>query len=446
MESRRIAVVGAGVAGIGAAWLLSRRHEVTLFEANDRLGGHSNTVACDMPEGEIPVDTGFIVYNEPNYPQLSALFRHIDQPTHASDMSFAFAATDIDLEYAGSGLGTLFAQRRNLLRPRFWGMVRDILRFNREGNARLDSGRGHDQTLGELLDELQLGEAFRRFYLLPMSAAIWSCPQDVMLRFPARSFLQFFYNHGLIQLRDRPQWRTVTGGSREYIRRMRPAIHQIHTGTPVHSVRRTADGVRLGGAGGDLGEYDAVVIASHADQALGMLDQPSDDEARLLGAFGYSDNDAWLHTDAALMPRRRAVWSSWNHLTARSRDGQQPVSVTYWMNRLQALPTATDILVTLNPLQAPDPARVIRHQRYAHPIFDQAAIAAQGQLNDIQGVDRIWYCGSYHGYGFHEDAFASAVRVAERLGAPPPWMGEAPVQDSPSLQLAPAPLGAGATA
>lgn len=424
MESRKIAVVGSGVAGIGAAWLLSQRYEVTLFEAADRLGGHSNTVVCDLSEGSIPVDTGFIVYNEPNYPQLKALFEHIDVPTQASNMSFAFAATDIDLEYAGSGLGTLFAQRRNLFRPRFLGMVRDILRFNKAANERLTSGeQGDDISLGELLDQLGMGEAFRRYYLLPMSAAIWSCPQDVMLAFPARSFLQFFYNHGLIQLKDRPQWRTVSGGSREYIQRMRPSIAHIHTATPVRSVCRTATGVRLSGRDGELGEFDEVVMAAHGDQTLAMLEAPHADEAGLLSAFGYNTNDAWLHTDTRLMPRRRAVWSSWNHLTTEGVDGTHPVSVTYWMNRLQSLATGTDVFVSLNPLQTPEPETVIRRMRYDHPVFDQAAINAQTGLPTIQGNDRIWYCGSYHGYGFHEDALASAVRVAERLGAPAPWQG-----------------------
>ncbi|AGY91382.1 hypothetical protein SPICUR_01815 [Spiribacter curvatus] len=424
MESRKIAVVGGGVAGIGAAWLLSQRYEVTLFEAADRLGGHSNTVACDLPEGSIPVDTGFIVYNEPNYPQLKALFEHIDVPTQASNMSFAFAATDIDLEYAGSGLGTLFAQRRNLFRPRFLGMVRDILRFNKAANERLASGaQGDDISLGELLDQLGMGEAFRRYYLLPMSAAIWSCPQDVMLAFPARSFLQFFYNHGLIQLKDRPQWRTVSGGSREYIQRMRPSIAHIHTAMPVRSVCRTETGVRLSGRDGELGEFDEVVMAAHGDQTLAMLEAPHADEAGLLSAFGYNTNDAWLHTDTRLMPRRRAVWSSWNHLTTEGVDGTHPVSVTYWMNRLQSLATGTDVFVSLNPLQTPESETVIRRMRYDHPVFDQAAIDAQTDLPTIQGNDRIWYCGSYHGYGFHEDALASAVRVAERLGAPAPWQG-----------------------
>lgn len=445
MEPRRIAVVGAGVAGIGAAWMLARKHDVTLFEANERLGGHSHTVECDLPEGPVPVDTGFIVYNEPNYPQLSALFRHLAVPTQESNMSFAFAATDIDLEYAGSGLGTLFAQRRNLFRPRFLGMVRDILRFNRAANARLEAGTGHRQSLGELLDELGMGEAFRRYYLLPMSAAIWSCPQDVMLRFPARSFLRFFHNHGLIQLRDRPQWRTVTGGSREYIARMRDAIQRIETASPVRSIVRTASGVRLSGDHGELGDFDAVVVATHADQALGMLDGPSTAEQQVLGAFGYQDNAAWLHTDTALMPRRRAVWSSWNHLTTRRADGYDPVSVTYWMNRLQNLATDTDVLVSLNPLEAPDPAHVIHRQTYAHPVFDQAAMTAQIDLPSIQGTDRIWYCGSYHGYGFHEDAFASAVRVAEQLGAPPAWTESAPATESEVMAESERPV-AGATA
>ena len=443
MESRNIAVVGSGVAGLGAAWLLSRRHSVTLFEAEPRLGGHSNTVECPTAQGNIPVDTGFIVYNEPNYPQLKALFQTLDVPTRDSDMSFAFAATDIDLEYAGSGLGTLFAQRRNLVRPRFWGMVRDILRFNRAANQRLADGEGHRQTLGELLDELRMGEAFRRYYLLPMSAAIWSCPQDLMLRFPARSFLRFFHNHGLIQLNDRPQWRTVAGGSREYVNRLRESIHRVISGCPVRAVTRTGQGVRLAGDQGELGTFDDVVIAAHADQALAMLDSPRPDEQRILGAFGYQDNDAWLHTDPALMPRRRSVWSSWNHLTARSADGCDPVSVTYWMNRLQSLDTDTDIFVSLNPLREPAPEHVVRQLSYAHPVFDQGAMTAQIELPAIQGRDRLWFCGSYHGYGFHEDAFASAVRVAEGLGVSAPWARPRSAAPADPPATTPAPLGAG---
>lgn len=437
MERRRIAVVGGGVAGTGAAWLLARRHDVTLLEAEPRIGGHTHTVTCELPEGPVPVDTGFIVYNEPNYPQVTALFDHLRVPTQPSEMSFAFAATDLDLEYSGSGLGGLFAQRRNLLRPGFWRMVRDILHFNGEAGRRLTLGLPADLALGELLDELGLGAAFRRYYLLPMSAAIWSCPQDVMLRFPAQSFLRFFHNHGLIQLRDRPQWRTVSGGGRQYLERLRAGIQRVVTSTPVRRVVRGDDreGVVLLGDQGELGRFDDVVIAAHADEALAMLDRPSVLERSLLGAFGYQGNDAWLHTDARLMPRRRPVWSSWNHVTRRATDGSRPVSVTYWMNRLQNLPTATDLFVTLNPLHEPAPETLVRRQHYAHPVFDRAAMRAQRLLPMIQGRDRVWYCGSYHGYGFHEDAFASAVGIAERLGAPAPWRpcgAPEPVATAPS--------------
>lgn len=437
MERRRIAVVGGGVAGIGAAWLLARHHEVTLFEGQPRLGGHTNTVTCHLPEGEVPVDTGFIVYNESNYPQLAALFRHLGVATQPSEMSFAFAATDLDLEYSGSGLAGLFAQRRNLLCPRFWRMVRDILHFNGEAGRRLQVGLPEDLALGGLLDELGLGAAFRRYYLLPMGAAIWSCPQDVMLRFPAQSFLRFFHNHGLIRLRGRPQWRTVSGGGRQYLERLRQGIQRVLTGTPVRRVARTGAGVQLYGDAGELGRFDEVVIGAHADQALAMLAQPSFWERTVLGAFGYQDNAAWLHTDRRLMPRRRGVWSSWNHLTRRATDGSRPVSVTYWMNRLQNLPTATDVLVTLNPIEPPAADTVIRRERYAHPVFDREAMRAQRLLPVIQGRDRIWYCGSYHGYGFHEDAFASAVRVAEQLGAPAPWRaaGQPAPAAAPALEV-----------
>jgi len=444
MERRRIAVVGGGVAGTGAAWLLARHHEVTLFEAEARLGGHTNTVSCDLPEGPVPVDTGFIVYNEPNYPQLSALFDHLQVPTQPSEMSFAFAATDLDLEYCGSGVAGLFAQRRNLLRPGFWRMVLDILRFNGEAGRRLTVGLPEDLALGELLDEIGLGAAFRRYYLLPMSAAIWSCPQDVMLRFPARSFLRFFHNHGLIQLRDRPQWRTVTGGSHRYLERLQAGIQHVATATPVRRVVRSdgGRGVTLHGEREELGRFDDVVIAAHADDALAMLERPSAFERALLGAFPYQGNDAWLHTDPGLMPRRRSVWSSWNHVTRQAADGTRPVSVSYWMNRLQNLPTATDVFVTLNPLREPAPETVLRRERYAHPVFDREAMRAQRLLPMIQGRDRIWYCGSYHGYGFHEDAFASAVEVAGRLGAPAPWAREP--ADAPAHVPAAA-LEAGAT-
>ncbi len=434
MAEQRIAVVGGGIAGLGAAWLLGRRHHVTLIEANDAAGGHTNTVDYPTPRGAVPVDTGFIVYNQPNYPHLPALLDHLHVPTHASDMSFALSARDINLEYAGDNLRTLFAQRRNLLRPSFWRMTADILRFNRAANARLDDGLAEELTLGELLDELGMGQPFRRYYLLPMSAAIWSCPQDEILAFPAERFLQFFRNHGLIQLADRPRWRTVVGGGREYVRRMLPDIPRVITGMPVKRVER---GPRQAGVYGDdglIGHFDQVVIAAHADQALAMLDRPSFWERTLLGAFRYEDNVAWLHGDRELMPRRRAVWSAWNHLTHNVRDGGSPVAVSYWMNRLQPLDTDTDIFVTLNPPQPPTAASTHRRIVYQHPVFDRGAVGAQRLLPTLQGRDRVWFCGSYFGYGFHEDGLRSAVEVARIRGVAAPWDRAVP----PAPRTAPA--------
>lgn len=429
MSQQHIAVIGGGVAGLGAAWLLSQRHRVTLFEANDYVGGHTHTLDCDTRDGRVPVDTGFIVYNEPNYPNLKGLFEALSVATQPSDMSFAFAARNIDLEYAGDNLATLFAQRRNLLRPAFWRMTRDILRFNRLAHARLAGGLADEATLGELLDRWRLGEAFRRYYLLPMSAAIWSCPPDEILAFPGERFLRFFHNHGLIQLTDRPQWRTVVGGGREYVHRILPRLHETRTKSPVRRVERAPDGVRVHTDAGGAEAFDQVVIAAHADQALAMLDRPGFWETTLLGAFRYAANEAWLHGDTALMPRRRAVWASWNHITRNPGDGESPVSVTYWMNRLQSLPTTEDIFVSLNPQEPPGSERVYRHMHYDHPVFDRAAIRAQRLLPRIQGEGGVWYCGSYFGYGFHEDALASAVGVARALGTPIPWRDGVPAPE-----------------
>ncbi|HKJ94830.1 MAG TPA: FAD-dependent oxidoreductase [Gammaproteobacteria bacterium] len=428
MNEQHVAVIGGGIAGLGAAWLLSPRYRVTLVEANDYVGGHTHTVDCPVEEGSVPVDTGFIVYNEPNYPNLAALFRHLGIKTHESDMSFAFAARDVDIEYAGDNVNTLFGQRRNLVRPVFWRMLADVIRFNRDANRRLDTGMREDLTLGELLDELRLGTAFRRYHLLPMSAAIWSCPQQRILDFPAERFLRFFRNHGLTQLTNRPQWRTVVGGGREYVRRMLSAVHEVLIDTPVTRLERTDDGVVVRSHAGEVGRFDQVVVAAHADQALAMIDTPTFREQKVLGAFRYERNDAWLHGDPGLMPRRRRLWASWNHLTDRAGGGDWPVSVTYWMNRLQQLQTRSNVFVTLNPLDPPDASLVYRRMSYEHPVFDGDAIRAQRLLPTIQGRDRLWFCGSYCGYGFHEDALGAAVGVAERLGAPAPWSGVGAVE------------------
>lgn len=421
MAEGHIAVVGGGVSGLTAAWLLSRRYRVTLFERNSYIGGHTHTVEAVLPEGATPVDTGFIVYNEPNYPGLTALFRHLDVPTQPSDMSFALSVLDEDIEWAGDSLRTLFARRRHLVSPRFLRMVVDILRFNRHARGYLRRGIPDELTLGDYLRERGLGQGFVDHYLLPMAAAIWSCPQASLRAFPLERFLRFFDQHGLIRLGDRPQWRTVKGGGREYVRRMLPALHRYHTDTPVRRVERHADGIALYGDDGLLGRFDQVVLGGHADDSLAMLAQPSADEAALLGRFPYQTNEAVLHTDPALMPRRREVWASWNHLSRQGESGQRPVSVSYWMNRLQALSTRRDLFVTLNPIIPVREERVLRRMYYAHPVFDRDTHLAQRGLTSLQGQQRTWYCGSYFGYGFHEDGLQSALQVARGLGVAPPW-------------------------
>jgi len=434
MQNQRIAVIGSGIAGLSAAWLLSQRNEITLFEADDRLGGHTNTISIKTVEGPQAIDTGFIVFNERNYPNLVALLDQLGVATHHSDMSFAFTCRDTGLEWAGDNLNTVFAQRRNLLRPSFLRMVLDILRFNSQAKRLLTEAgtAGTPESLGEFLDRKGIGTAMRARYLLPMAAAIWSCPQREMLAFPARRFLQFFNNHGLLDLNNRPQWRTVSGGARRYIDAMLPALSGgLRLATPVRSVRRGETGVTLHGDAGELGRYDQVVLACHADQALAMLAQPTADEQALLGAIRYQDNVAWLHTDPALMPRERRVWSSWNYL---ANPDSSPPAVTYWMNRLQGLPGPTPYLVTLNPQTPPAEAHVLRRIRYQHPVFDAGAVLAQGRLHTIQGRQGLWYCGSYFGYGFHEDALTSGVIVSTRLGSPPPWRSDAESDAEPSTE------------
>lgn len=419
MNQSRIAVIGGGISGLGAAWLLSRRHHVTLFEGNDYLGGHTRTRDVPGTRAPVPVDTGFIVFNERNYPLLTGLFAHLGVATRASDMSFAFRSADGRLEWAGDNLDKVFAQRRNLLRPSFLRMVADVVRFNRGAKKFLAAQDGNEPTLAEFLDGLNVSRALRYQYLLPMAAAIWSCPPNDMLRFPARQFLQFFRNHGLLDLADRPQWRTVSGGGREYVRRLAAGISgEHHVRTPIRRIRRHAGGVELYADTGSVGTFDQVVVATHADQALGLLASPGYWEERLLASFSYQRNVAWLHSDPQLMPRLRRVWASWNYQAGD--DGRAP-SVTYWMNRLQGLTGTGNQFVTLNPATPPRAELAHEHTVFRHPVFDTAAIRAQGMMDRIQGQDRVWFCGSYLGYGFHEDGLRSAVRVAEAFGVRPPW-------------------------
>lgn len=406
----RVAVIGSGISGLAAAWLLAPRHEVSVFEADTRIGGHSNTVDA----GPVPVDTGFIVYNELTYPNLTALFRHLDVPTKPSDMSFAVSLDEGRREYSGANLAGLFAQPANLARPRFWSMLHDLCRFYRNA-AREVAGLGLI-SLNEYLALRGYGAAFRDDHLYPMAAAIWSTPAAEIGRYPAAAFIRFCDNHGLLRFTGRPVWRTVAGGSRAYLARLtRSFADRIAVDRPVCRVRRLPGSVEVTDAAGRSGSFDHVVIASHADQALRLLADPSRDESRLLGAFSYSENRAVLHADPALMPRRRRAWASWNYLS-RQDGASKSLSVTYWLNRLQSLPDTTPLFVTLNPYREPRPDLVVWRGVYYHPRYDAAALTAQTRLWSLQGVRRTWFCGAHFGAGFHEDGLQSGLAVAEALG------------------------------
>lgn len=418
----RVAVIGAGISGLSAAWLLRLSHDVVLFEAERRPGGHADTQHVTLHGQDIAVDTGFIVCNDRNYPNLLALFAELGVATHASDMSFGVSIGNGALEYAGGELAQMFAQPRNALRPRFWLMLRDVMRFYREAPALLSAAG--EESLGDWLARGRYGRAFIENHLLPMGAAIWSASVEGMRAFPARHFARFFHNHGLLSLNDRPQWRTVTGGSQAYVARITSDLADVRLGCPVTQLTRDEDGVSLVCADGRAERFDQVVLACHADQALAMLGAPTAEERAVLGAFRYQDNVAILHTDRALMPRRRGVWSAWNYLSDSATDHKRGVSVTYWMNCLQGMETVEPLLVTLNPLRAPAPSRVLRVLNYRHPQFDAAAMRAQAALGRTQGVARLWFAGAWTGWGFHEDGIASAVRVATAMGAAPPWAAQ----------------------
>jgi hypothetical protein len=423
----RIAVIGTGISGMSAAWLLSQRHDVTVYERAERIGGHSHTVDVANGRSTTPVDTGFIVYNETTYPNLVALLAHFQVPTERSDMSFAVSLDRGRLEYSGNNLGGLFAQKRNIFSPRFWSMLTDIQRFYREAPTDVTALDELHTTLGDYLDMRSYSRAFRDDHLLPMAGAIWSAPPDTMLRYPAASFIRFHDNHGLLRISNRPQWRTVSGGSRSYVERLTASyLDRIELGIGVKRICRCDDRVSVHDAAGRIEAFDHVVIAAHADEALGLLEDATAEERALLGAFRYSQNLAILHRDASLMPKRRAVWSSWNYIgPPAGAEAANGCTVTYWMNRLQNIAAPESLFVTLNPQRAPDPGTVLQTQTYDHPIFDAAAIRAQRRLWSLQGRQNTWFCGSYFGAGFHEDGLQSGLAAAEALGGVRrPWKVE----------------------
>ena len=412
----RIAVVGSGIAGLGSALLLTRQgHAVTLFEAAREPGGHAHTLDVTLDGRTFPVDIGFLVFNDRTYPRLTRLFDELGVASVPSDMSFSVRNDRAGLEWAGTTIGTLFAQPRNLLRPAYWRMIADIVRFNREATSLQTGGRVWSVTLGEYLDAESYSQAFRDWYLVPMAAAIWSSPARDILDFPLPSFVRFCHNHGLLSIADRPLWRTVAGGSREYVARIVARLDDVRVASPVKRVRRLAAGVEIDTAARSAERFDGVVLACHSDQALALLADPSHDEARLLAAVRYQPNRVILHTDTKLLPRSRRVWSSWNYLTAEDPRGERPVAVSYLINRLQPLPTTIPVIVTLNPPFEPDPRLVIAEHDYAHPLLDAKAVTAQRSIALLQGRRCTWYAGAWLGHGFHEDGLASAHAVAESV-------------------------------
>jgi uncharacterized protein len=418
---KRVAVIGSGIAGLAAARALARIGRVTLFEAADRFGGHTNTVDLTLQGLTHGVDTGFLVFNAKTYPKLLALFAELGVATAPSEMSFSVRADS--LEWSGCSLATVFAQRANLGRPKFWRMLSEILRFNRLATAiALDAGRAVlDQPIGEFLDAHRFSEAFRAWYFLPMIACIWSCPAEQMLRFPMATMIRFCDNHGLLQVADRPQWHTVRGGARSYVTRMLDSIADARLRAPVRRVRRLATGPEVSTDAGSE-RFDALVMACHSDQSLALLADPSCGEREVLGAIRYHANRAVLHTDRRLLPRRRRAWAAWNYERAASPAGDSAsVCLHYLLNRLQPLPFSVPVIVSLNPISEPQTESVHGEFAYSHPVFDRGAIAAQNRLAALQGQRETWFCGAWTGYGFHEDGLSSGLAAAGQVAAR--WSG-----------------------
>lgn len=415
--NKRIAVIGAGVAGIVASYLLQDRHHVTLFEKEPRLGGHTNTVLVDSSAGQIPIDTGFIVLNDKTYPLMHRFLSRLQVPWRWSNMSFGYYDENSGLQYAGTGFSGLFAQPRNFFSPRFVKMLFEIRRFSTAALKALEQNES-EMTLGSFFSKHKFPEALVRDYVVPIGAAIWSAPHTAMLEFPAITFFRFFKNHGLLSLKDRPRWQTVVGGSHSYLKKFEETFAgRVRKNAAIRSVSRGESGVVLRFEDNSDEQFDAVIFATHADQSLKLLADPSKEERELLGSWSYQRNYTVLHSDRSFLPPLRRAWASWNYRREKGQTEDSPISVTYHMNRLQGISGPEEYCVTLNPKREISKERVIREIEYTHPVFSQAAIRSQESLSNLNGVRNTWFCGSYFGYGFHEDAIASGVRVAQSFGA-----------------------------
>jgi predicted NAD/FAD-binding protein len=432
----KIAIVGAGISGLGAAYLLHPEHDITVYEKADRIGGHSRTVTVDYDGAGIAVDTGFIVFNRPNYPNLSGLFAHLGVDTHASDMSFAASIKDGWLEWSGKDINSFFGQRRNMLRPKFARLMRDVLKFNTDSMAMVE--RHPDLTLEDMMARLGLGEWFRRYYLLPMSGAIWSCPPCEMMNFPARTLVRFFANHHLLSVASQRQWHTVTGGAQEYVKRLTGSFaHRIRTHCGADAVTRENGQVQIRDTSGTTDVYDRVILAAHGNETLAILKDADASERRTLSCFRYQKNRAVLHRDTSLMPRRRRCWASWVYLS----DGEflhPKITVTYWMNLLQGIDEKYPLFVSLNPQRQIADEMIFDEAVFYHPVFDNAAIAAQHEISALQGRHNTWFAGAHLGHGFHEDGLRSAVDVARAMGCVIPWAQPHGDPAAPSANWAPA--------
>lgn len=413
----KIAIIGTGISGLGAAYLLNRRYDVTVYEKNAYIGGHSRTIEVPTGSKQTPVDTGFIVFNNWNYPNLMGLFKELGVDYIKSDMSFGVSIDDGWLEYGSDGM---FAQKKNWFRPQYYGMLKDILYFNKRARAYIE--KDPEITLQECLDQLKMGDWFRNYYLLAMGAAIWSCPIETIMKFPAKTFLQFFKNHGLLNIKDRPQWYTVTGGSREYTKLLTENFKdKIKLNCAAKAIEHRDDGIALFDENDEVKIYDHVIFACHADEAIKIIDDESCEASAAIKDFDYQDNQIIVHSDTSFMPKERKCWASWVYLCEGRKDDKKTVSLSYWMNNLQSLDHEYPVIVTLNPGRRPKEELIMDEHSFSHPIFDLKAIKAQDKIADIQGQKGLWFCGAYQRYGFHEDGLLSAVNVVKAMGEDIPW-------------------------